>query len=155
MVLALDASLIDTVRPGLAVEIRGPGRETLRTEVRTVVRRQRTGVVVGLADVGDRDHAQALAGGEVYVDRDRLPALGEDEFEDFEIRGCQVTDPEGNPIGEVIEILSTGANDVYVVRTPGGQAFAAAVAGIVLEVDAPGGRIVVDPRALEYADAPE
>jgi 16S rRNA processing protein RimM len=154
-VLAVDPSLVDTIQPGLAVEIRAPGQGTIRTEVRTVVRRQRTGVVVGLADVGDRDHAQALAGGDVYVDRKLLPPLGEGEFYDFEILGAQVTDPEGNPIGEVVEILSTGANDIYIVRTPGGHALVAAVAGIVLDVDAPGGRIVVDPRALEYADAPE
>ena len=45
--------------------------------------------------------------------------LDENEFYYFEIIGCQVVTTDDEVIGEISEILETGANDVWVVKRPG------------------------------------
>ena len=45
--------------------------------------------------------------------------LEENEFYYFEIIGCSVKSTTGEEIGEITEILETGANDVWVVKRKG------------------------------------
>ena len=55
----------------------------------------------------------------LLVSADDLEELDENEFYYFEIIGCQVVTTDGETIGEISEILETGANDVWVVKRPG------------------------------------
>lgn len=52
------------------------------------------------------------------VTKDQLDEdeLGENEYYYFEIVGCEVFSEEGEYIGEVTEILQTGANDVWELK---------------------------------------
>ena len=51
----------------------------------------------------------------VYI----LILIHKNEFYYFEIIGCQVVTTDGETIGEISEILETGANDVWVIKRPG------------------------------------
>ncbi|HAX74161.1 MAG TPA: ribosome maturation factor RimM [Firmicutes bacterium] len=55
----------------------------------------------------------------LLVSMDDISDLDEHEFYYFEIIGCQVVTTEGKEVGEVSEILTTGANDVWVVKRQG------------------------------------
>jgi 16S rRNA processing protein RimM len=45
-------------------------------------------------------------------------------------------DENGNPLGELVEIIETGANDVYVVRDESGkEILLPAISSVVLELD--------------------
>lgn len=55
----------------------------------------------------------------LLVSADELDELDENEFYYFEIIGCQVVTTDDEVIGEISEILETGANDVWVVKRPG------------------------------------
>ncbi len=58
--------------------------------------------------------------------------------------GMTVVDSEGRLLGTVEEILQTGANDVYVVRSDvGGELLIPAIDEVVTAVDAVDGRITV------------
>ena len=57
-------------------------------------------------------------GCDILVDTTHLSELDEEEFYFYEIIGCQVTTTDGLFLGQVVDILQTGANDVWVV---GGQ----------------------------------
>jgi 16S rRNA processing protein RimM len=46
-------------------------------------------------------------------------------------------------LGKVVQVLETGANDVYVVRGPSGEVLLPAVDDVVKEVDTASGRMVV------------
>ena len=49
----------------------------------------------------------------------------------------QVLDESGALLGEVTEILETGANDVYVVTKPaGGELLLPAIPAVILDLDA-------------------
>ena len=52
----------------------------------------------------------------------------------------------GERIGELVDVLATGANDVYVVRREGERdALIPATAEVVREVDLDGRRLVIEP----------
>ncbi len=56
---------------------------------------------------------------DVYVYGDARETLGDDEYYYDEIIDSRVFDLDGNDIGVVSEIMTTGANDVWVVQRPG------------------------------------
>src|SRR5512139_3946361 len=51
----------------------------------------------------------------VFVRTDDRPPLEEGEYYHHQLLGLKVINDEGRPVGTLVEILSTGANDVYVV----------------------------------------
>ncbi|MCM3569086.1 ribosome maturation factor RimM [Neobacillus mesonae] len=59
--------------------------------------------------------------GILKVPESQLTDLEEDEFYFHEIIGCHVFLPSGEEIGKISEILTPGANDVWVVKGKGGK----------------------------------
>ncbi|TLS37344.1 ribosome maturation factor RimM [Pseudalkalibacillus caeni] len=59
-------------------------------------------------------------GGLLKVSEDQLADLEEGEFYYHDIMGLKVVTEEGEEIGKIKEILSPGANDVWVVQRSGG-----------------------------------
>ena len=57
----------------------------------------------------------------------------------YEIVGLEVVREDGRSLGEVSEVLSTGANDVYVVKGPAGETLVPAIASVVQAIDVAGG----------------
>jgi 16S rRNA processing protein RimM len=65
---------------------------------------------------------QAFKGGVLQVREDQLSELDDEEFYYHEIIGCNVLTEEGEQLGKIKEILSPGANDVWVIqRSNGGK----------------------------------
>ena len=60
-----------------------------------------------------------------------------------QIIGLRVKDRDGAVIGIVSEIVPTGANDVYVVKTADGELLLPAIKDVVLEIDPERGAMVV------------
>ena len=58
-------------------------------------------------------------GCEILVDASNLSELDEEEFYFYEIIGCEVKTTDGVTLGEIIDILQTGANDVWVIKRKG------------------------------------
>lgn len=73
-------------------------------------------VLLALKGVDNRDAAELLRDTDVYARADDLPDLPEDQYYAWELIGLQVSTDTGEPLGELTEVLVTGANDVYVVR---------------------------------------
>lgn len=84
----------------------------------------------------------------VYVYGDARETLGDDEYYYDEIIDSRVFDLDGNDIGVVSEIMTTGANDVWVVQRPGQKdALIPMIDDVVKDVDVDNKRITID--ALE------
>lgn len=84
----------------------------------------------------------------VYVYGDARETLGDDEYYYDEIIDSRVFDLDGNDIGVVSEIMTTGANDVWVVQRPGQKdALIPMIDDVVKNVDVDNKRITID--ALE------
>lgn len=98
---------------------------------------------VQVAGVGDRTEAERWVGAEVLADRAELGEAGEGRHYWADLEGLPVVTVAGEDIGTVTGLYETGGVDVLVV-TGGGQEKLIPLAPYV-EVDAAGGRIVVDP----------
>jgi 16S rRNA processing protein RimM len=98
-----------------------------------------------LADVSDRNAAQALFGTALYVPRTELMPLPEGRYYQDDIIGLQAVTTDGQVLGSIVDILVTGSNDVYVARQGDKEILIPALKDIVREIDVPGGRMVVEP----------
>lgn len=80
---------------------------------------QGKGIVMGLANVTDRDQAQPLIGSELAIRKSQLEPVGDDEFYWRDLEGCRVVNEKDETLGLVDHLLETGANDVLVVKAEG------------------------------------
>ena len=96
----------------------------------------------GLNHIND---VEKYKGCELVVSADDLKTLDANEFYYFEIIGCQVRTLSGEIIGDVVDILETGANDCWVVARPGKKdALIPYIAHVVKTVDVEKKLIVID-----------
>jgi 16S rRNA processing protein RimM len=101
---------------------------------------------VRFAGFPDATAAAALRGALIEIDAAALPALPEGEYYRHDLIGLRVVTAAGAPVGELVDILQTGANDVYVVRRPEQpDALLPAIADVVLRVDLERGELVIEP----------
>lgn len=69
----------------------------------------------------DINQVEKYKGWSVKVDEAQLAELDEGEYYFHEIIGCRVVTREGQELGTVAEILTPGANHVWVVKRPKGK----------------------------------
>ena len=91
-----------------------------------------------------REDAQKLTGRHLTVARAEAAPLDEGEYYVFDIVGLTVYDEEDNELGTVENVLRTGSNDVYAVRSEDGrEILIPALRAVVREIDVPGGHMTV------------
>jgi 16S rRNA processing protein RimM len=101
-------------------------------------------IVFTLAEVTTREEAEALRGADVWIrEADAVP-LDADEYYLHQLFGLQVLTDDGATLGQVRDVLETGANEVLVVARRGqSDALIPMIRDVVQQVDVPGGKIVV------------
>jgi 16S rRNA processing protein RimM len=106
------------------------------------------GIVAHLANCPDRDAAAELIGSTIAIRHDQLPAAGEDEYYWSDLRGLKVATIQGVDLGQVVNLMETGANDVLVVRETGEAGQERLIPFIwhqvIREVDLERGLLIVD-----------
>lgn len=60
-------------------------------------------------------------GKDLLITRENAVDLLEGEFFICDLIGLQVEEEDGNSLGELTEVLQTGANDVFVIKATGGK----------------------------------
>lgn len=106
--------------------------------------RLHTGIMLlKLRGCEDRNAAEELRGMLVQIPIEDAAPLEGGEYYEFQIIGIDVETDDGEPLGKVVQVLETGANDVYVVRGPCGEVLLPAVDNVVREVDTAAGRMIV------------
>jgi 16S rRNA processing protein RimM len=112
--------------------------------------------VARLRGVDDRNAAEALRNLELYVPRERLPAIEEDDtFYVADLVGLDAVTTEGEALGKVTAVHNFGAGDIIEIALAAGGAplMLSFTAANVPEVDVKAGRIVVAmPNEIEGED---
>ena len=130
--------LIERVRPGQVVYLGEHGRESRVVSLQPHQARY----LVSLEGCRTRESAEALRGEVVACPFEDLGPLPEGTFFRWQIVGLRAVTEDGNDLGEVIEVFSTGANDVYEVQQADGRrVLLPAISSVVREVDLDGGLI--------------
>ncbi len=103
-----------------------------------------------------RNAAEALRGLLIEIPESDLPPLPEGEYYTHDLIGMSVVTTAGEPVGVLEQVLVTGANDVYLVRLPDQKdVLIPALGHIVIEVDVPGKRMVIEPVKGLLSGSPE
>lgn len=111
------------------------------------------GLVAALSGVKDRNASDAMRGTELYLSRDLLPAIAEDEFYYSDLIGLAVKHINGETVGTVSLVDNYGAGDVMeVALKDGGTEMFPMSREVVPEIDLENGIVVINPPAEIYAD---
>ncbi len=104
-------------------------------------------LIARLSGVATKEQADALRGLRLFVDRDRLPNLPDDEYYHADLIGLEVFDTGGALLGRVKSVLNHGASDILEIHGPGLKS--TVLLPFTLEavptVDLASGRIIADP----------
>ncbi len=105
------------------------------------------GFAARLAGVSTKEAADALKGVRLYVPRQRLPSLSDDEFYHADLIGLEVVDTGGAVLGRVRAVLDHGAGDLLEIAGEGRprSILLPFTRASVPTVDLAAGRIVADP----------
>lgn len=104
-----------------------------------------------LQGIDNREDGEAMKGAAITVDADERVELEEDEYWLDDIIGLTVKEAAtGDLLGVITEVIFTGSNDVYVVKTPEGAVKAIpAIGDVVQNVDTGAGTMTVNiPEGL-------
>jgi len=108
-------------------------------------------VVACADDVDDRTAADALRGARIFISKASFPAAQKDEYYWVDLIGLEVINREGQSLGHVSDLLSTGPQTVLVIddaKVPKAeQRMIPFVALYIDDVNLPERRILVDWQA--------
>lgn len=87
---------------------------------------------------------EKFKGKDLLITRDQAVKLGPDENFIVDLIGLSVVTEDGEPFGTLTDVISTGANDVYEVKTTEGkEVLLPAIKECILKVDLDAGVITV------------
>jgi 16S rRNA processing protein RimM len=133
--------------PGVTVYLSrgdGPPSDAPR-RVASVAPAKGASVLLVLDGVETPEAAADLRDATVWMARADLPPLEVGAYYVADLIGVRVETVTGDVLGELAEVVETGAADVYVVRGPRGEVLLPATREVVREVDLAHRRMVVAP----------
>ncbi len=132
IIMELMTDFPERIKPGKTVYV---GDEHRLLQI-SGVRPYHNALLVKFEEFLEREGVGLLRNQLVYVKVAELPELDEGEYYFHQLIGMAVVDEEGKPVGTLEEILETGANDVYLIRTSeGDEVLVPAVEAFILGVD--------------------
>jgi len=96
-------------------------------------------ILLSLDGIAGRDQSEALVGYELFIEKAKLPEPEDGSYYWFDLIGLSVFTTDNEYIGCVESIMTTGSNDVYVVKNPDkehdNEILIPALASVVLDID--------------------
>ena len=126
-----------------------------------VVSGQAGHLLMDLVGLDTQEEAAVLLHEPVVVPAEDVPEPPSGTYYHYQLIDMTVKDPSGAVLGRLSEVLSTGANDVYVVTGDASELMVPALADVVVDDNVAAGEMTValpegiEPRALSPAKAPK
>ncbi len=119
-----------------------------------ITRPIKNGLAARLSGVSTKEAADALRGTQLFVPRDRLPSLPDDEYYHADLIGLEVRDTGGTVLGHVRAVHDHGAGDLLEIHGPRLKTTVLLpfTRAAVPTVDLATGRIVADPPEGLFPD---
>jgi 16S rRNA processing protein RimM len=103
---------------------------------------------LGLRGIPDRNAAELMRGKLLEGEREDAPALEEGQYYIVDIIGLACETEDGEFLGKVKNI-QTISSDIYTLEKNGKEILFPAVNGVIIKVDIPAGKIVVDKKKFD------
>ena len=111
------------------------GRERLPLKIENV-KFFKNMVILQFKGYDNINDIEKYKGRDLYITRDQAVELEEDEYFIADLIGMSVVAEDGTVLGTLADVMPTGANDVYVVRTENGkELLIPAIKECILNVD--------------------
>jgi 16S rRNA processing protein RimM len=135
------SSMINAIPPGSKILVGDPPNEEKIDDIRP----HRDRYLMSLSGCSTRDEAERFRGAEIRLRFEDVDPLPDGEYYHWQILGLQVATQAGQPLGEVVQILETGANDVYIVRAADGkEQLLPAIKPVIKIIDLEAGNLIVE-----------
>lgn len=119
------------------------GREKLDMEI-TSVKFFKNLVILKFKGYDNINDVERFRQAKLLVTRDNAVELAENEYFIADLIGLKASSDEGEELGEITDVLQTGANDVYVISKEGApDLLVPAIKDCVVNVDVKAGTIVL------------
>ncbi len=113
----------------------------------------KAGLLMQFAEFQTRESVDALR--DHYLEALVMDPLPAGSYYWHQVHGLEATTVEGESLGRVVDVFRAGSGEVYVVQGgKRGEVLLPAVQGVIVELDPPAGRLVVDAVALDLPDEP-
>lgn len=97
------------------------GNQLIREVVVQSYRNHKNFLLVKFEGIDSVEEAEKLKNLQIKINSDEVGELEENEFYFHQIIGCEVFDENDKNLGEIIDILTPGANDVWVIKGENGR----------------------------------
>jgi len=96
----------------------------------------------------DPESLNAFRNAFLYFKTENLPALNDEEYYHHELIGLVVKKQDGTILGNLTEIIVTGANDVYVITPNNGtkDLLIPAIKSVIKKIDLESNQMVISPQ---------
>jgi len=103
-------------------------------------------IVLKLEGIDDANAAELLRDQDLQIPLSKLAKLPPDSYYQHDILGLRVFTLDKLELGKIVDILITGGNDVYVVKTgDGSQVLIPAIKDVIKEIDLIRHTMYIDP----------
>ena len=103
-------------------------------------------VVLKLAGIDDANAAEPLRNLDLQIPESKLAKLPPDSYYQHDILGLRVLTIDGRDLGPIVDIIVTGSNDVYTIKTPDGrQVLIPAIKDVIKQIDLIRSTMYIDP----------
>lgn len=103
------------------------------------------GVILKLNTINTIEAAARLRGRDIEIRHEQLHSLPEGEYYLFQIIGLEVRTTAGECLGNVTEIETSPAHDIYVVGGRGEEYLIPAINEVIRAIDIEAGQMVIEP----------
>ena len=101
-------------------------------------------IILKLANVNDMNHAQKLKNQYIFVDRENAVRLPKDSYFIADLIGLEVITEDGEVLGKLASVFSTGSNDVYDIKQENGKSILVpAIKDVVKAIDIESRKMII------------
>ncbi len=110
-----------------------------------IVKHIHKGILVQPVEPVDQEDTHHLINKPVWLMHNQLKTTAKDTYYHFQLEGLNVSTTEGQHLGVLVEIMQTGANDVYVIRNQTVEYLIPAIKSVVKTVDLDRNIMIIEP----------
>ena len=143
LVFEVTSDFAEHIKPGIHVFL-GASKESYFIQS---IRKKGNNLLITIEGLRDRNSVEGFRNIYVFVKASSLPPLHAGEYYNHDLLGTSVYTTEGKKIGRIVEILKTGANDVYVIasgKRDKQEILIPAIDSVVLKIDIATKKMIVD-----------
>jgi len=132
LLVAATSQIIKSIIPGTQVFL-GPKQQAFTVRYLSSHHDQ---YLLSLEALNLREEAEAYRGGTLFIRFEDTSPLAEDSYYHWQLLGLNVVSDQGENLGNLEEIIETGANDVYLIHShTGSELLLPAIKSVIQSID--------------------